>query len=174
MFQCKYNFVISQHLIILFFQSIHTIMMKLEDFSNEIFYEIFDYLGFTHIFQAFYYLNRRFQSLVIHSNNAINVTLSLTSKTAFEDLFSNKIIRSHIDRIQSLRIEHPFSIEILSFLPSWKEFTQLKCLHLEYIEANQIHSIVNHLWHLPALTSLTLQSVDIFRKKIAICNSIFH
>ncbi len=40
----------------------------IENFPNEVFYEIFDYLSASEIYIAFTYLNYRFQQLLINSS----------------------------------------------------------------------------------------------------------
>ncbi|CAF4180402.1 unnamed protein product, partial [Rotaria sordida] len=52
----------------------------LEDLSNELFIEIFNYLDVYHIYQSFYNLNKYLQNLVVNSNFPLKIHLSSISK----------------------------------------------------------------------------------------------
>ncbi|CAF0976933.1 unnamed protein product [Adineta ricciae] len=139
--------------------SSHKRISSLEDLSNELFYEIFDYLLDHHAFQAFYDLNNRFQSLFLHSNFPIHINISSISKAALQHYVS-QIIKPCTSRIESFRLSNP-CIDLCSlFVPLMKKFTQLSTLVLNHIDANHVEKLLIHLQSLPVLSSLTLVSIN--------------
>ena len=49
-----------------FFSFIKENITNLENLSNELIYEIFEFLNYHHVFQAFYDINQRFQDLLLN------------------------------------------------------------------------------------------------------------
>ncbi|CAF3760969.1 unnamed protein product [Rotaria sordida] len=74
-----------------------------ENLSNELFYEIFDYLEGCDLFQAFSNLNSRFQVLLISSCLRLKIDLRL-NKEAFLKYYSTCVVASNKDRIISLSL----------------------------------------------------------------------
>jgi hypothetical protein len=132
----------------------------LEDFSNELIYEILEFLDSHHAFQAFYDLNQRFQNLFTHSNLPIKINISSISKSAFQHHLSHIII-PHAHRIKSLRFSNPFATADMCVLlfPVMPNFIQLKALTLNNIEYNYMKQIIDYLYCLPVLSSLTITSI---------------
>jgi hypothetical protein len=56
----------------------------LANLSNELIYEIFEFLHPHQAFQAFYDLNKRFENLFVYSNLRIKINIISTSKSAFQ------------------------------------------------------------------------------------------
>ncbi|UJR20059.1 hypothetical protein I4U23_023193 [Adineta vaga] len=131
----------------------------LEDLSNELIYDIFDYLLDHHAFQAFYNLNIRFQNLFLNSTFPIKINISFISKPNLQHYFTH-IIKPCTNRIEYFQLSNS-CIDPCSLLFSiMKNLTQLSTLILNHIEANYIESMLNHLLSLPSLSSLTIVSID--------------
>ncbi|CAF1586584.1 unnamed protein product, partial [Adineta steineri] len=143
-----------------------------EDLSNELLYEIFDYLIDYHAFQAFCYLNNRFQNLFLHSNFPIKINIREISKSEFE-YYLKHIIKPCTKRIKLFRVSNPCIDPCLLLFPLMKHLTQLTTLILNKIEANYIEPIVNHLSSLPVLSSLTMISINKLIKKNNIYYKLF-
>ncbi|CAF4947184.1 unnamed protein product, partial [Rotaria sp. Silwood1] len=145
----------------------------LENLSNELIYEIFEFLNYHHAFQAFYDLNQRFQDLFLNSNLPIKINISSISKSKLQHYLTH-IIKPYAYRIESFRLSNPFIDSCLFLLPIMKNLTQLTTLILNNIESNSIEQIVNHLSSLPVLSSLTIISIDTIKNhKNIIYNKIF-
>jgi hypothetical protein len=142
-----------------------------EELSNELVYEIFEYLDFHHAFETFYDLNQRFQNLFVHSNLPIKINISSISKSTFHRYLTHIVI-PHTDRIKSLRLSNPFTTDmILLFFPTMKNLTRLETLIINNIEDDYIKQTVDHLSSLPVLSSLSITSIksnkirdDIYQK----------
>jgi hypothetical protein len=147
--------------------------MMFEELSNEVIYEIFEYLDFSHAFAAFYDLNQRFRNLFINSNLPIQINLSLISKSLF-NYFLTHIIIPHTHRIQSFRLSNPFSDDtILLILSIMTNFIRLETFIMSNIESDYIVEIVNHLSSLPVLSSLSITSIDDTEEQNEIYEEIF-
>ncbi|CAF3840774.1 unnamed protein product [Rotaria sp. Silwood1] len=131
-----------------------------EDLANEIIYEIFEYLDVYHIYQGFFYLNIRFQNLLINTNLPIQINIPTMSKINFEHYYQN-MIKPNKHRINLLRLSHPFTVDII-FSPSRLilQFLQLETLILDNIDAKYLHNILKHSILLPKLYSLVLTPID--------------
>ena len=145
-----------------------------EDLSNELIYELFDYLHSHHAFESFYDLNQRFQNFFLHSHHALHVNLSSISKPIFRR-YLTQIIRPHPNRIQSLRICNHFAVDIYLFLlPLFNHFSRLEQLIIHNIELEHIEATVNSLFSLPMLSSLVIKSVGLTRISPRIYRTILH
>ncbi|CAF0781370.1 unnamed protein product [Adineta steineri] len=143
-----------------------------EDLPNELIYEIFDYLIDYHAFQAFCYLNNRFQNLFLHSNFPIKINIGKISKSKFE-YYLTHIIKPCTKRIKLFRLSNPCIDPCLLLFPLMKRLTQLTTLILNKIEVNHIEPIVNRLSFLPVLSSLTIISINNLTKKNNIYPKLF-
>jgi hypothetical protein len=85
-------------LTILFFSLSKDSFTHLEDLSNELFYEIFDFLDFDRVFEAFSNLNIRFENLLNDPVLPIRINLSFISKSTFQ-LYYEQIIIPYQHRI---------------------------------------------------------------------------
>ncbi|CAF4630955.1 unnamed protein product [Rotaria sp. Silwood2] len=145
----------------------------LENLSNELIYEIFEFLNNHHAFQAFYDLNQRFQNLFLNSNLPIKINISYIRKSKLQHYLTH-IIKPYAYRIELFRLSNPCIDPCLLLLPIMKNLTQLTTLILNYNESNYIEQIVNHLSSLPVLSSLTIISIDTIQNhKNIIYNKIF-
>ncbi|CAF4602546.1 unnamed protein product [Rotaria sp. Silwood2] len=58
-------------------------LTNFEDISNDLIYEIFEFLNGYDLYEAFSNLNSRFENLLIHSTLPIKIDMSLMSKSTF-------------------------------------------------------------------------------------------
>ncbi|CAF3993257.1 unnamed protein product, partial [Rotaria sordida] len=80
-----------------------------EDFPNELFYEICDYLDVYYVYKAFNNLNKRLQTLLFNSTVPLTINISSMSKSIFQDYNKHMIIPNQ-HRIKTLRISNPFIV----------------------------------------------------------------
>jgi hypothetical protein len=143
-------------------------MTQFEDLSNELIYEIFDYLDDIFIYETFVTLNLRFQSLFSNSSLPLKINFPLTSKSIFQYRCKQFITRN-IQRIISLNISKYF----LDFF-SINFFSSLESLTIHQIQSDKISLILHQLTSLPHFSSLAIHSLDYFQDENAIYLSIFH
>jgi hypothetical protein len=137
-------------------------MTKFEDLPNEVIYEMFDYLDICHSFESFFYLNNRFQYILINSPLLFKIDLSCLSKSRFEDCCTY-IIQPNLDRILSLHFSNPLTIDL--FLPLNSSFIQLESIIFTQINFEKLEPILINLSSLPRLYSLTINN------NIEVCDS---
>ncbi|CAF1584378.1 unnamed protein product [Rotaria sp. Silwood1] len=147
-------------------------LTTLENLSNELIYEIFEFLNNHHAFQAFYDLNQRFQDLFLKSNLPIKINISSISKSKFQHYLTH-IIKPYAYRIELFRLSNPFIDLNLLLLPIMKNLTQLTTLILNNIESNYIEQIINHLSSLPVLSSLIIISINTIKNHKNIYYKVF-
>ncbi|CAF1137166.1 unnamed protein product [Rotaria sordida] len=129
---------------------------QLEHLSNEIFYEIFDYLDGCFVYSIFSNLNIRFKYLFNDSSLPLKLNLSWTSKSTFE-YYYNYIIIPNLNRIISLHIPNPLAIKsILSLFSINNSFIRLESINFGRVNAAHITSLLTHLKKLPRLFSLSI------------------
>ncbi|UJR18338.1 hypothetical protein I4U23_005240 [Adineta vaga] len=124
-------------------------MTSFEDLSNEIFYEIFEFLHSYEAFHSFYGINQRFRNLFINSNHLITVDISSKSESILQRYF-NHIIVPHAPRIKSLRLFDSFAHEIFLSLT----------ITLNKLDNNYVRQIIDQLFCLSTLSSLTIRFAD--------------
>ncbi|CAF4047970.1 unnamed protein product [Rotaria sordida] len=129
----------------------------IEDFSNELFFQIFDYLDGCEIYYGFMDLNKRFQQL-------LNSSLLL-----FKINFDNKFFMNICKQIMTLNKHQIFSINSCKplsmnrFFSSFSfdsSFKQLESLVLYESQSNILIPFLNNLSYLPRLFSLTLYLLE--------------
>jgi len=128
----------------------------IEHLSNEIFYEIFDYLDGYDIFYAFSKLNIRFNHLVNHSSLLIKISRS-TSFNHISNTHYQQFVIDNRHRIISFYIYN--ELYMSSFNPPpmyYASFNRLESLVLEKIHYNSLLSILRNLISLPRLLSLKI------------------
>ncbi|CAF3495642.1 unnamed protein product [Rotaria sp. Silwood1] len=121
--------------------------------SNEILYEIFEYLEHNDIYHGLFYLNNRFQNLLINLNIPFQIYLSTISKSHV-DLYNKNVFQPNKHRINILRLSNPFTIELIFSPP---------CLLF----------IVKHLIHLPKLHTLIPSPIDYILNSTIIFTQVF-
>ena len=150
------------------------IISHFENLSNELFYEIFEYMDYFHVYQAFSNLNQRFENLINDSTLSIKINISLISKSKFK-CYNGHVLQPNIHRIGSLRLSDVFMYDyILSSIPKLSEFQQLQTLILYDIESKYLEDILNQLYSLSSLSSLVISSIDHMKNKNTIYRQIFN
>ncbi|CAF0788966.1 unnamed protein product [Adineta steineri] len=131
------------------------VITQLENLSNEICYEVFDYLDEHAIYKAFDELNARFQKLITTSSFLLKIYIDNESHLKIEDCCKN--LRIPNNRILSFHLHDPVQAE--SFFQNCtfdSTFTHLKSILLhvidDYFQAQQLKCLES----LPHLLSLTL------------------
>ncbi|CAF1424392.1 unnamed protein product [Rotaria sordida] len=144
-----------------------------ENLANETIYEIFQYLDVYHIYEGFFYLNQRFQNIIVNTNLLIQINVSTMSKSNFE-LYHKNMIEPNKHRINYLRLSNPFTIDII-FFPARIicDYIQLERLILDNIDTKYLNSILKHLAFLPKLDSLVLTPIDYVQDTSIFFISIF-
>jgi hypothetical protein len=128
----------------------------MEDLSNELIYEIFDYLDACEIFNIFSNLNQRFRNLLIHSNLPLKIHQCTSSNQSFEFLCLQMIIPNK-HRILSLHLSNRSEfIKFFTLNTIDSSFYRLQSLILYEIKSNEIISFLPSLTTLPQLFSLKI------------------
>ncbi|CAF3918340.1 unnamed protein product [Rotaria sp. Silwood1] len=152
---------------------ITTIKSCFENLANEIFYEIFEYLDYNDIYHGFFYLNNRFQNLLINLNIPFQINLSTISKLHF-DLYNKNIFQPNKHRINILHLSNPFIIELIFSPPRLIcDFIHIEKLIFEHINSKYLDKILKHLIHLPKLHTLILSPIDYILNPTIIFIQIF-
>jgi hypothetical protein len=132
----------------------------LEDLSNELLYEIFDYCQMIDIYDELAILNSRFQQLLVRSSLPIHLDFNVMSKEIFQHRFRTILIGQQC-RIVSLRLSDHFQVGYLvasSMLNS--AFVNLQRLTIENIRTEQITDILVACASLPRLFSLIVTFIE--------------
>ncbi len=144
-----------------------------EDLSNEIIYEVFEFLDFYCVYESFFNLNIRFENLLTHSNFLINIDLSLKSKRDFQFYYKNILI-PYQHRIKSVHLSNPLIIErIFSTLGTPLAFTRLEKLTLHNIISILLEQILTHFISASCLFSLDITCIDIVQDGKNLYRQIF-
>ena len=131
-----------------------------EDLSNELIYEVFEYLHDFHVYQAFYNLNIRFYNLITHSTFPLQINILPMSKSNYQQYYKD-IIEINTHRINSLCLSNLFIYDIVSSpIRILSELLQLENLVLDNIESKSLEKLLPKLISLPSLSSLTINSAD--------------
>ena len=85
--------------------------MHFENLSNEIIYEIFDYLDMYDIYQGFMDLNSRFQNLLMYSSLPLKINMKYLSKSNVQSYYTQFIL-PNLHRINFLYLWNPFLIDL--------------------------------------------------------------
>lgn len=136
------------------------VLTQFEDLSNECIYEIFDYLDYFYVYNAFYDLNIRFRHLIIHSNLPIQIDLTHGSKSSWTR-YHTDIITNNMHRINSIRLSNSCIYDDIRLsLESMIQFNRIENLILENIEYTQLARLIKRLFSLSHLSALTMIVVD--------------
>ncbi|CAF1041850.1 unnamed protein product [Adineta steineri] len=129
---------------------------SIENFSNEFFYEIFDYLNGCDIYQAFTNLNNRFQQLINSSSLLFKIKIDYPSK---DDKLVNEFSLLNKNQIFSLSIWTWINTtEMILSLNLDSSYQRLERLAFRFIERYIVNLIVPKLNDLPRLFSLTINT----------------
>ncbi|UJR17010.1 hypothetical protein I4U23_003908 [Adineta vaga] len=140
-------------------------IISIENLSNEIFYEIFDYLDGCDIYKSFSNLNYRFYR-ILHSS-------LLLHKIKFH-FKSNDLFIKNYQYLQYLNRHQIFSLNLSSELYIDKFFSSfnidssldhLQFIYLQYIQPETLSVLLKKCIYLPCLTTLNIlsyhQSLDL-------------
>jgi len=146
-----------------------TSITRIEDLSNDLFYEIFD------IYEIFSDLNNRFRCLLTFSSVPMKIKLSFNSDTILEHRCKNIII-PNIHRIISLHLSDSTLIE--KFFRQCminSSFSCLKSILLNGISEHKLLKLLFYLNSLPQLSSLTIRLNEYFNEDFGdVYHMIFH
>ncbi|CAF1232472.1 unnamed protein product [Adineta steineri] len=143
---------------------VHSIS-SIENLPNELFNEIFDYLGAYHMHQAFSNLNYRFQRLINSSSLLFKITFRRSTSEQMIRVNNNQILSIHF-----LSSKHTKMISLFNFDSS---FIRLKSLIFHSIKPDILIALLSKLIHLPRLFSLTINIDNISADLTDIYRSIF-
>ena len=144
----------------------------MEDLSNEVIYEIFEYLDYFHICEAFFNVNTRFRRLLTDSNLPIKMDLSSLSRSTWKR-YNEYLIETNISRICALRVSDRFMYDVVR--PSLEkiiQFGRVETLILDNIESECLEDLLNDLPSLSQLSSLVINAVDHVTNKAMIYRQI--
>ncbi|CAF1427167.1 unnamed protein product [Adineta steineri] len=148
-------------------------LTHLEDISNELMYEIFEFLDGYDMYEAFSNLNTRFNNLLIYSTLPIKINMSSMSKSTFQRYYTD-IIMPNRYRIGSLRLSDPFTLDLIFKPPRIiLKFLRLETLILNNIKSKYLGNIFKYLSLLPRLFSLVIAPADNVPNKTTFYRSIF-
>ena len=127
-----------------------------ENLSNEIFYEIFDYLDGCDIYKAFSYLNKRFENLLSSSSFPIRVDLGFKSNVLVEHRCRHVILPNK-HRLLSLHLRSATLIdEFFKYCTIDSSFTRLESVVLSGLTDHKLLWILCHFNSLPRLHWLSI------------------
>ncbi|CAF1083596.1 unnamed protein product [Rotaria sordida] len=154
--------------------SLMKFIIHFEDLSNDIIYEIFNFLDFRHAYDAFSNLNKRFQNFLTNLSLPVNIDMSSMSKLDFQSYYK-QIIIPNIHRIKFLHLSNPFSIDIfLTHNCIVSKLIRLETLILYDIQSKDLENLLTCLISLPYLTSLVMSNIDEGRVTKNLYHEIFH
>ena len=133
------------------------VQSHLENFSNELIYEIFGYLDYQSICYAFWNLNVRFQGLILHPSFRIKIYVPLICQEKFEEQ------RRHLLQIDSCRV---ISLHMTHSFLTWFTldlFPNLEYLNLQQLQWEQLQKLLHHLSSLSHLRSLVIETMNYFQ-----------
>ncbi|CAF4365997.1 unnamed protein product [Rotaria sp. Silwood2] len=129
---------------------------SIEQLSNEMFYEIFDYLLCQDIYKAFSNLNNRFENLLFNSSYLLTIRFSSESESIFDDRYKH-LIDSNKYQIISLHSDNQSLINKFNILYTIDlSFNHLQSIILHEIATFQLMKLLFRLKSLPRLFSLTV------------------
>ncbi|CAF0829626.1 unnamed protein product [Rotaria sordida] len=144
-----------------------------ENLSNELFYEIFDYLDGRDIFYGFSNLNIHFESLIMNSRLLLKIHDYTSYKQSFEHDYQ-RIILPNKHRIFSLHLLNGSQlIRYSTFHTFDSSFYRLESLILHGIKFNEIILFLPNLTNLPRLFSLNIHLDDVLDDSNRIYHLIF-
>ncbi|CAF1148178.1 unnamed protein product [Rotaria sp. Silwood1] len=131
----------------------------IEDFSNEIFYEIFEYLDGFKTFKAFSNLNHRFTQLLNSSSFLFNLDLLCSKLIELNMNIYEQLLLNNKHQILSFRICLPREkCEFFSSLSIDSSFNHLESVFLNSFSPAILMSLLTNLSCLPRLFSLTIDT----------------
>ncbi|CAF4951081.1 unnamed protein product [Rotaria sp. Silwood1] len=134
--------------------------MYLENLSNELFYEIFDYLNSCDIYKAFSNLNIRFQNLIFYSPFSLKINFCTQTKSIIAD-YCRYLIIPNTHRIISFNLRSESVIDqFFKYCTIDSSFNRLESIILHGLTDRQLLTVLFYLNSLPRLFSLTIDMED--------------
>ncbi|CAF3831795.1 unnamed protein product [Rotaria sp. Silwood1] len=146
---------------------------SIENLSNELFYEIFDYLDGSDIYQTFSNLNHRFQHLLNSSFFPLKITINSSSYKTYTNTYK-QLLFNNKHRIISLHLILP--LQNNEFFLSYSidsSFNRLESLVLFKIPPSILLLLLTNLTCLPRLFSLTIDTQRTFDDLTEVYRLIF-
>ncbi|CAF1002696.1 unnamed protein product [Adineta steineri] len=138
----------------------------IENLSNEIFYEIFEYLDGSEIYQAFSNLNHRFQQLI----NCSSLLFKFNHDSLILDNTYKQFLLNHKHQIISFYMPNN---DFFSSFSIDSSFYQLQSLSIYEISSSVLISLLVNLSSLPRLVSLTIDAQDSLKDFTEVYRLIF-
>ncbi|CAF4989883.1 unnamed protein product, partial [Rotaria magnacalcarata] len=127
---------------------------SIENLSNEILFEIFDYLDGYDIYKAFSNLNIRLENLLISSS--LSMKIDISSNTIFYFHYK-QFLKSNKHHIISFDIDSQSTLDkFMNLLIIDSLFSRLESLTLNSISTYKLLIILFYLKSLPYLSSLSI------------------
>lgn len=148
---------------------------SIENLSNELFYEIFDYLNVCDMCEAFSNLNYHFYQLLNSSSLLFKIKLDYTTPDEIYNNISKKIIFCNKHQIFSLDLSLlSRTNQFFSSLTFNSSLYRLESLAIGKIEPEMLFTILINLADLPRLFSLNLDPYNIFEDLNEVYRLIFN
>jgi hypothetical protein len=148
-------------------------MTHLEDLSNELIFEILDFLDGYDILMAFSHLSVRFQDLLMCSYFRLKLKFQLISKPEFQQRCV-QVIAPNTHRLVSLCLSNCFIIDhFFSMFTLDSSFIHLESLALNGMTTDKLVPLLTRLVSLPRLFSLSIDLGDSIKRKVAVYRLIF-
>ena len=127
----------------------------IEDLSNELFYDIVEYLRGWDLHNAFSNLNSRFQHLFVHSALPLNIVIGSSSPSEMEH-YCKKFLIPNKHRILSLYFDNELIIDtILKHCMIDSSFHRLQSIEFDELTPDYFVMLLFYLRSLPRLFSLS-------------------
>ncbi|CAF1120141.1 unnamed protein product [Rotaria sordida] len=143
-----------------------------EDLSNDLIYEIFEFLNGYDLYEAFSNLNSRFENLLIHSILPLKIDTSLMSKSTFQRYY-NDIIKRNKHRFKLICLSNPFIVSFMFKSRILSKFDQLETLIINNLKSKDVENILKRLFVLPRLFSLSIILDDYMRDTTVFYRLVF-
>jgi hypothetical protein len=147
--------------------------MSIENLSNELFHDIFDYLDGCEIFLAFSNLNQRFHQLLNSSSLLLKIKFNIKTVELYNDICRQIILhnKQQISTIKLVMLPHVHSfISSLTIDPS---FNRLEAINIQKILPDLLKPLLIKLAYLPRLSFLTIYTWNAFKNLNEIYQLIF-
>ena len=136
------------------------LITAIEDLSNQIILDIFDYFNMCDLYEAFSSLNKRFQCLINSSSLSVKISLMDRFSSAPVDYYRDVIIPNR-HRIISLHFWNSIHLEVFfTHCVIDESFSRLESLTLSDVSSCKLMLILFYLKSLPRLFALTIRLED--------------
>ena len=154
-------------------KSIKENVTHFQDLSNDLFFEIFEYLDYFDIYQSFYDVNFNFRHLITNSNFPIKINISTRSKWSFHR-FYNHIVKHNLHRVQTMAISNVCLYDdVFSTVSNLSKITGLQTLVLEQIESKMLMNLLEQLRSSTSISSISISVIEPLANKTEIYLQLF-